>query len=163
MLDVPQFRRLVLEPTLRRLAQVEPRLDVKAAHELLIGTAVKESLLTYLRQLPDGPALGLYQMEPATHTDMRRWMMRPGREAWREAIDGYVGAGERPIDALVGDLRYATAMVRLRYWVRPAPLPAADDIMGLAHYWDRWYQTVVDEHEPKVWARLYRQHCLASA
>lgn len=37
------------------------------AEDLVMGTAAQESRLTYLRQLGGGPALGLWQMEPATH------------------------------------------------------------------------------------------------
>ena len=41
-----------------------------AAENLILGTAVQESECGYyLHQLGDGPALGIYQMEPATHDD----------------------------------------------------------------------------------------------
>lgn len=38
-----------------------------AAEELLFGTAIQESLLIHRQQLGGGPALGLFQMETATH------------------------------------------------------------------------------------------------
>ena len=65
MIDVKQFRANIIEPALTVL-----ELDSVAAQELLLGTAVQESRITYLRQLGNGPALGLFQMEPATHNDI---------------------------------------------------------------------------------------------
>ena len=64
-LDVVQLRREVLRPTLRYLELWSP-----AAENLVIGTAAHESGgCRYLTQI-GGPALGLYQIEPATHDDL---------------------------------------------------------------------------------------------
>lgn len=40
-----------------------------ASEKLLLGTAIQESLLIHRQQLGGGPALGLFQMETATHDD----------------------------------------------------------------------------------------------
>ena len=42
----------------------------RAVEELVHGTAIVESGLTYLKQHGDGPALGVWQIEPATHEDL---------------------------------------------------------------------------------------------
>ena len=65
MLDADQFTRLIIRPALKIIG-----LDFRAAEELLLGTALQESRLTYLHQLGGGPALGLFQMEPGTHDDI---------------------------------------------------------------------------------------------
>src|SRR5260221_162978 len=44
--------------------------DLQAPVELLLGTALQESGLTYRVQLGGGPARGLFQMEPNTHDDI---------------------------------------------------------------------------------------------
>ena len=41
-----------------------------AAEELVLGTAIVESSLIYISQHGAGPALGLWQVEPATHDDL---------------------------------------------------------------------------------------------
>ena len=68
-----QFLKYVITPTLADLDMYSP-----AAAMLLLGTAVTESNLEYLRQLPDGPALSVYQIEPATARDVlyarRYWL-----------------------------------------------------------------------------------------
>lgn len=46
-------------------------LHSESAENLLIGTAAQESALgEYIRQLGNGPALGIFQMEPATFKDI---------------------------------------------------------------------------------------------
>jgi hypothetical protein len=62
------FVRATIGPVLRQLGLDEYRMQ--AAEELLLGTALQESGLIYRRQLNNGPALGLFQMEPATHDDI---------------------------------------------------------------------------------------------
>ena len=56
---------LVIRPALEKLS-----LWSLSAEELVLGTAIVESGLTYLKQHGDGPALGLWQVEPATHDDL---------------------------------------------------------------------------------------------
>ena len=65
MLDPRQFAERVIRPALVKL-----RLQSPAAEALLLGTAVVESGLSALVQAGGGPALGLYQIEPATHADI---------------------------------------------------------------------------------------------
>ena len=56
----------------RVIAPALDKIDLwsRAAEELVLGTAIVESGLTYLIQHSDGPALGLWQIEPATHEDL---------------------------------------------------------------------------------------------
>jgi len=61
-LDAGQLRMYVVRPVLRVMSAWS-----QPAEDLVMGTAAQESRLTYLRQLGGGPALGLWQMEPATH------------------------------------------------------------------------------------------------
>ena len=65
MLDIPQFRANIIRPVLLVIGG-----ESRAAENLILGTALQESNLRYLRQLGDGPARGVYQMEPATHDDI---------------------------------------------------------------------------------------------
>ena len=65
MLSPIQMQDMVIAPALDNLS-----LWSRGAEELVLGTAIIESALTYIRQHGDGPALGLWQIEPATHEDL---------------------------------------------------------------------------------------------
>lgn len=121
-----------------------PMLSESAVH-LLLGTAAVESHMgTYLYQLPTGPALGIYQIEPTTYYWLRG---RYGRK-----YDFFDASEER----LVYDLRLSTLVARLRYWVDPEPLPYAYDIDALAHYWKRVYNTRLGKGNPSKFVERYR-------
>ncbi|MGH7391432.1 MAG: hypothetical protein ACREM3_18525 [Candidatus Rokuibacteriota bacterium] len=140
MLYAPHFRQYVIIPALAVFPESMRR---PAAVELLLGTALVESRLTYLKQGRETPgdgrgvALGLYQMEPATHTDLWRNYLayRPSLAAWISS------EGIRPDQDLITDLTYATRMARVLYWRVPDALPAVDDVLGLARYWKAHWNT----------------------
>ena len=65
MLAATQIRSMVIRPALSKINLWSP-----SAEELVLGTAIVESGLTYIRQWGDGPALGLWQVEPSTQNDL---------------------------------------------------------------------------------------------
>lgn len=143
MIHPRHFRERVIRPVLAALAQAEPRIDSDAAEALLLGTAVTESGLVYLVQHGGGPALGLYQIEPATHRDLYHSYLRY-QPALREAAIRLAAQRDwqKPDDAqLVANLAYATAIARLIYWRRPEALPAAGDTASLGEYWKTHFNT----------------------
>lgn len=159
MLDVKQFRELVVRPTLERIG-----LWSEAAENLLVGTAIQESRLKYLKQKGAGPALGVYQIEPATHADV--WInflrFKPAKAnvvmglVHRHVDDRHMGYSDNL--ALVYDLAYATAIARIIYYRRPEPLPPADDIDALAAYWKQHYNTPLGAGTAEEWAANYRRY-----
>lgn len=115
--------------------------DSLSARALLVGTAAQESGLgRHLRQQGSGPALGVYQMEPATHDDIWANYLAYNKDLAAKvrkfAINGQPSASQ-----LVGNLYYATAMARVHYLRNPEALPAFNDIPGLARYYKRHYNT----------------------
>ena len=105
-----------------------------SAVNLLLGTAAQESALgTYLRQV-NGPALGIFQMEASTFD----WLQEKYNHLKTPSI-GSVRFAE--FKMLEYDLWLSILFARLRYRVVPSPLPAADDIRGLAEYWKQHYNT----------------------
>jgi len=154
-LDVKQFRELVVRPTLEQID-----LWSEAAENLVVGTAVQESRLRFLKQRGGGPARGVYQIEPATEDDV--WVnfleYRPALYRTVANIRGPVGHGASP-DPLIYSLAYATAICRVIYYRRPEPLPAADDIPGLAAYWKQHYNTPRGAGTAMEWEDNYRRYC----
>lgn len=145
MLDAAQLTAHVIVPTLREMSAYS-----RAAGELVLGTAAQESRLRWIKQLGDGPALGLWQMEPATYEDLwlnwlrYRWRIAQPLGAMTVGTAGPLGSRVHPppADEMIWNLRYACAMCRVHYLRVRAPLPAAGDLGGQADYWKRYYNTV---------------------
>ena len=138
-LEIEQVRTFVVRAALYRI-----ELWSAAAENLVLGTFMQESELRALKQYGTGPALGLPQVEPATHTSL-----------WVHSIPGIKGLGEKlkallaPVDheqlplpnelALTHNLLYAAAICRVRYYIVPQRLPLQNDPMSMATYWLRYY------------------------
>ena len=121
-----------------------------SAVNLLLGTmAVESDFGKYLWQIR-GPALGAYQIEPATF----RWLL----ERFSFVLDDQYGdiSPVKLTNQLIYDLRLSTIIARLRYWVDPNPLPEADDIWGLARYWKRVYNTHKGAGTPEGFVSKYK-------
>jgi hypothetical protein len=116
-------------------------LDSPVARNLVLGTAAQETGGRYLVQVPDGPALSFFQIEPATARDVLREVasLSPARYAVLETLQI---PGLDPVAQLDCNLVYAAALCRLRYWIVPDALPTqADGVYGLAGYWKKFYNT----------------------
>ena len=142
MIDQKQFVDNVIVPTLMHM-----NLHSKSAVQLLLGTALVESRLTYLRQLENGPARGLFQMEPATHDDIWNNYLKykPG---YQEKVEQLLAPEPNKIAQLATNLMYSAAMTRLHYRRVRAPLPDADDIPAMAFYWKQYYNTPLGAGKP---------------
>lgn len=137
MIDAEQLVTEVIEPTLAEMG-----VGGAAATNLLLGTAAQESRLQYLRQLGGGPALGLWQMEPATYDDHWWSYLRPRPELRYAVVEaGGLKDDIPPVEALKFNLRYAAAMARVHYLRVPEPLPDPDDTPAMARYWKDHYNT----------------------
>jgi hypothetical protein len=126
-----QIEQVTIVPASRSLGSIAVKTNLwsPAAEELLMMTAAQESKLGYyLVQLGDGPGLSIYSIEPATFY----WL--------RAKFPEVIGPTRLPVE-MVTDLRLATVVARLRYFVDSEPLPAADDIEGLARYYKRVFNT----------------------
>lgn len=133
MLDPRQFTTHIIRPALEAID-----LYSEAAAELLLGTAIQESRLTYLKQIGGGPALGLFQMEPATHDDIWAKFLEYRIEL-RDKVIGLVAVFGP--DEMIWNLYYAAAMCRIHYYRVPEALPEAGDISRQAEYWKAHYNT----------------------
>lgn len=132
-MDPEAFRQLIIRPTLEWLG-----MGGRAAEDLLLGTALVESGLRHLRQIR-GPALGVYQCEPATYADILAYVRaRPALLARLQPL--IAGTGLPDVSQIVWNLKFATAICRLHYWRVVEPLP--QDLEGQAAYWKRYYNTL---------------------
>ncbi len=157
-LDVRHVLEMAVRPALEVLG---PQYATVAAEQLVLGTAVKESNLIWLRQLGTGPAVGLWQMEPFTFRDIRDNFLSgtsTGKCALRRALASFSARMRHEPDELAWNLRLGAAYCRVRYMyamhtvngVRvPEPLPAAWDVKAMASYWKRHYNTRLGKGKPE--------------
>lgn len=137
-----QFRMEVIRPALVSINKWS-----RAAEDLLMGTAAVESKLgTYLVQLSNGPAKGVFQMEPATHDDIWDNFLSFRPELVQDILSS-LGLVWRPgASRMVWDLRYAAIMARMHYLRVPEKLPSS--VRGQAEYWKKYYNTALGDGQP---------------
>jgi len=164
MIHRQHLKQLIIVPTLKYLDMYS-----ESAVNLLLGTAAQESHLGYYlmqvdaQERPQGPALGIYQMEPATYQDiLDTYLLRKDKEILMDQIISEYGDYWHD-SRLIYDLQFATVMARLKYWRDSEPLPQPMDIEGLAHIWKRVFNTAggkgtveefVDNYDRYVGRRL---------
>jgi hypothetical protein len=100
---------------------------------------------TYIKQIK-GPALGVIQMEPATHESL-----------WTHADSIRVNAIKcqvvKDVNALRWDLKYNIFMARSMLLTDPQPLPTTD--LGLSRYLKDFYNTASGKARPTDYLNAY--------
>ena len=136
-MDINQFDSLVLVPSIKIAG-----LFSQSARVLMLGTALIESNLNYLKQLEGGEGLGIYSIEISTHNDIKRYLNRPERLKLKErCLAACLYTGFPSDDSLIHNLRYATIIARLKYYMQKENLPEPTDANGLALYHKKYYNT----------------------
>ena len=139
-INVEQFYELVLKPSLKKLESFNSKINSAESRKLMLATFCHESNAgTYLKQRGGGPALGVYQIEPATAAFIQEYIRR--KPSLLDVIDSsfpfwHVNTGSK----LVCDLSLSTVFARIKYWTIPEPIPGMP-IEALANYWGAYYQT----------------------
>ena len=159
-LYIPHFKKFIVKPVLKSLTtKAGKSLYSEAAVNLLTGTAIVESRLRFLRQIVryetdgtpvDGVALGIYQVEKNTLADIYDNFLKYNPELL-QVVEAYRGNEPRE-DAIISNLKYATAIARIYYFRKKEPLPSSGDYKGMAKYHKEHYNTSkgatnVDESE----------------
>lgn len=137
MIDIYDLRDHIVKPTLSRLGMYS-----KWAERLVIGTAMAESVVNNDMKLVqiNGPAVGIYQMEPFTHNDIYKNYVYYNPKIDAE-LTNLTDGTNRTSDRMIWDLRYATAMCRVHYWRQSFDIPNENDIEALAKIWKLHYNS----------------------
>jgi hypothetical protein len=130
----------------------------ESAFLLLATAAIESNCGEYIKQI-NGPALGIWQMEPDTHDDI--WQ---NCDALRNIIFEqkiYDIFGKYGDDVLIKSPMYACAMARLKYSMDPHALPeytgdSEVDLPVFYEYYKRVYNT-------ELGASTYQKWCNAIA
>ena len=128
-----QLRNDLIKPILTKIG-----LYSKNAEDLLVCTACAESLCgEYIKQV-NGPALGIFQMEPSTARDIENNFL-----AYKQQLKSKIDSLKIPSFTLEENLKYnlafQVAMCRIHYFRVPESIP--DSKEGIANYWKKYYNT----------------------
>lgn len=151
-----QFRQLIIQPVLHAIY-----LYSQEAEDLLVGTCAQESRGgTYLFQQGTNPdlyaslqknilAVGVYQMQPATHDDIWKHLNLSNHYLVDKIISFCNIPNNPTADIMLYNLYYATAMARLYYHRVSEPIPKTLELQ--AEYYKKYYNTAggkatVDEY-----------------
>lgn len=128
-LDPKWVRLSLVDPTLHRI-----NLYSLAATNLIMGTIAQESLMGKYTQQVDGPALGICQIEPFTFNDI---VYRRGKYLYLAGYDCVTLEAKE----METDHELSIIICRLKYLDAKEALPDADNILALAQYWKKYYNS----------------------
>lgn len=147
-----QLRIHIIRPVLQRIGYWS-----ESAENLLLRTAAQETNLGRYWRQTNGPALGMYQLEPDTHTDLWHNYLRY-KEDLSKIVQAFLSPNFTPEEQLVFNLGYATAIARTIYLRVPEPLPDAGDISGMANYYKRVWNTSRGKATPEQFIQNYQRY-----
>jgi hypothetical protein len=136
-----------IESTLTKI-----NLNSPSAVNLLLGTAAVESKFGEYEHQIHGPALGPFQMEPATFNYLVGLF---GKE-----FPTIVG---RKAEEMMKDLELAIIMCRLKYRSIKLPLPPdPNNVLSLGIYWKNFYNSPKGAGTVKKFTDAYKEFCHGS-
>lgn len=149
----------MIGPAVFREAIIRPVLQMsntwsEAAEELMMAIVAHESDMgTYSIQQGisvERAAQGFFMVEKPTEADI--WDTYFNRRTdFKEVALELLKLCPNAAEPLRENPCYACFMARMKLWRTPAPLPPADDLNGLAHYWfDHYNGSPENEREQKV-------------
>ena len=110
---------------------------------LVVRTGMAESGYRALKGYGEGnPAIGFWQIEPATLNDMITNYIHYRSHYKKNLISLGMNFEKDTIMSVMSNMAIQAALCRLHYRRDKDPLPSWDDLEGQASYWKRVYNTV---------------------
>ncbi len=155
MLNIGQLRKLVIQPSLQAL-----RLYSIEAEQLLVGTALVESGLSFMAQVPNPIAKSIWMIEQPTYTSLRI-NLSANKDLAQRALDFlWMDAFPTSHEYLTGNLYAACMFARLKYASIKKPLPPVDDAEKMARYWAMYYNTRNLDSDVARFIQLYNKYAI---
>ena len=128
------------------------------AVSLMLGTCAQESAFgKHRRQLGNGPALGIYQMEPFTYQDCHDNFLRYKPDLLSKILK-VSGLAKFPApEELVKNDIFAACMCRVRYLRAPGAIPKA--VEEQAKYWKQHYNTRLGRGTVEEYLKNWKRFC----
>lgn len=153
MISCKQFRTFVIQPALNAINYYNPDLE-----ELLVAIVGHESKGGCYIHEEDGPALGIYQMEPRTHDDL--WMNHILKLRFSDGLkiyDNIISSnylkvnvirdfngnmiGKPDSKLIIYNMFYSTQMAAVFFHRVGRDLPKRNDPLQIAAFWKLYWNT----------------------
>ena len=126
------------------------------AVNLLMGTAAQESHLgKYRKQMGGGPALGIFQMEPATFNDIVNNYLRYKPEL-AARVERVARISRFKAEDIENNDLLAICMARVHYLRVREAIPS--DLDGWARYWKRYFNTTLGKGTEEEFIANYKKY-----
>lgn len=151
---IEHIRQFVIQPTLLWMSSyLNDRMSSKQAMSQILATICHESLSGhYLNQVTGtkagiesyGAAAGICMIEKPTLESLMNYASKKmscenRNKSWLTMIREHFG--EISMHALRYNLAMNVCFCRLKYWTIRAKLPPDGNLVDIANYWGKWYQT----------------------
>jgi hypothetical protein len=133
MINIMDLRSYIIEVALKEIDMYSD----DAVHLLLVTAALESDLGFHLKQT-NGPALGIYQMEPDTHDDIWDSVLAYNSNKLQRMIGS--GNGFSAPGRMIYDLKYATCMARVLYSRFKDAIPGKQDTDSIIHYYLKYWK-----------------------
>lgn len=124
---------------------------------LLLGIATVESNCGQYFKQRNGPACGIYQIEPATEQDVLRYVQ--SKPQLKQKIISLTTVPELDLTC---NLAYQTAIARCKLLMISEPLPDAKDVWAMAKYWKQYYNTPLGKGRVEDFVNKYPKDLLCN-
>lgn len=140
-MNAEQFRTYILAPILLDMENLCGIKESQYAEDLLMATAAQETHLGEYVHQEGGPAIGIYQMEPATIQGLFNDYIYPKKVYYTNILGRYTSRGYDDLSQLHWNWGYATVLARLNYFRVPEALPAESNRDTLWYYYKKYWNT----------------------
>ena len=162
-MNAQQLHDYIIKPTLQYMGG--NYYSKESAFLLLCTAAIESNCGEYIKQI-NGPALGIFQMEPSTYDDIVDNSDAIKNPEFESILCGLLPANfydslDLGVSTLIQAPMYACAMARLKYSMDPNPLPKLTgvgqvDSRNFYDYYKRVYNTELGASTFAKWsAALY--------
>lgn len=156
-ITVQDLRVHIIRPTLKHLNGWS-----LSAENLLLGTAMMESIIHHQLSFHNHSKLGLYRLDKTKHQQLWHGYLHSHPDLRHHVLSlvSQKNLYRDKNEELNFNLAYATAMTRLFYLRIAEPLPLAEDVEGLANYWKQHYNTEEAEGSVEQFIKVYQENVL---
>ncbi len=151
----PGQLRKVVGITLQKIDAYTP--DVT---ELLLMVAAHESHLGVYLMQDKGPALGIFQTEPATYNDIWLNYLKYNTALRMKILIGLLTPEKPPAERLATDIALAIMMARCQFLRSPAKIPPASDLQAMGELCKLVFNTVAGKATAQDYINDYRRYVL---
>ena len=156
-MQAQQLLDYIIKPTLEYMGH---GYNSKDAQMLLLATAAIESDCGhYIKQI-NGPALGIWQMEPDTHDDIWENCDALKKQDFAYTVACFNSCRNGLAELMITEPVYACAMARLKYSMDKAPLPNHKEIFEIYRCYKKIYNTHLGASTFQKFQFAWDKHCL---